>query len=184
MVIIDTPELAWIRGLLQRNVETCGHMSVSGSKLYLEEKSTSSVAVGDRPFCRNPYRAEYMFHTHPTGVKAYLSAEDIMNILKLYPKGNVRTEMMFSTWGIFELTAQRKSKFVPERLQAHVQWLEDILAHVYRKTDRGRVLPGPSTTFMRYYIDQIEQHFWEYGLRIEYTPWQKIGGSYMCRFIV
>ena len=165
------------RKYMPMNVESCGfiHPTSHGAVIQIMgEGNVKSV----RPNCNLPYYTDYIWHTHINGSKSYPSSEDILKAIKKRKK-ILKGQLIFSEWGIWELSATLFREFV--NIDNEVKAIEKISETLYNQTERGRA-KNVNPEALELYIKNLTKRYPH--LRIFFTPWSKITNIYVCKTMV
>jgi hypothetical protein len=157
---------------LRRKVETCGYLRPVGNGKYKAvEEGKGVVGDGNRVACtfKPPYE-ELLWHTHPIGVKAYPSAEDVMKVLKKRSnKRMIQRSFIYTAWGVWELYAAKKMDIPREDEKRLVEKINNKYSRpMYQATQRGRAshLTAKMHQAINRYIADVEHKFSNNGLKI------------------
>lgn len=167
--------------ILPLNHEVCGYLAVSESGEVTVQRAASGTPDDARPQCTLPRRGNYTWHSHFLGAKSYPSAEDILGVMKKRdnPAEQSLVELIFTRWGIWEITSMKKAKFsdVPEQLAYLTERGNDI----YRSCMKGKTDyydPVAITAI----LERTMNHYRALELRIRLTPWSSISDNYYINF--
>jgi hypothetical protein len=147
--------------LLHLKVETCGVLKLVNGKVVLEIHTSQTDKNNE---CLHNYYAEHIFHTHVLSNKSYPSAPDIVKVLK---NSKIVTSLIICHWGIWEICSLKKQLFTPSEQEYIVHTISKMLYPIreYKNFD-GNVAR---------YIQDIEDKYKVFGLRIKFTSWSDIG---------
>lgn len=161
-----------IEAYMKKDVETCGYLRPSASGHYKAVvRGEDSVGKGDRAACtyKPPYE-ELLWHTHPNGIKAYPSAEDVLKVLKKRSsKHMIQKSFIYTMWGVWELYATKKTDIPKKHEKELVKTIDNKYSRrMYNATKRGRAthLTEKMHLAIEEYIDYLENKFSDNGLQI------------------
>lgn len=176
-VAINRCILSIIRNkLLPLEYEVCGVLEndeellpVILAKGRLRNGRKSCLARNDR----------YIFHTHILGDKGYPSAEDYIQVLKA--GSSVRTSVIFTEWGIWEIGFSKKKR---QDFSEFIPIINEAANGMYHVTDRGRNFQRRHTGVVKDYITNVRYALKEFRAKVSFTSWEQIGtGDYYVRNI-
>jgi hypothetical protein len=157
------------------DTEFCGIFEKRGDCLVMDK---SSVAVGyktedGRNACRHKKNDSLIWHTHPYSAHSYPSHEDIFKVLKYRekPEKYVRKSIIFTRWGVWQISFDGYRKLDWEKEKEKVKELEKI---IYENTEEGKVnsLNDHQLKYIRIYQYKLEDKY--IGLNIEFDRWKDL----------
>jgi len=123
---------------LELNTEICGYIFPDGKDVNLFVSSVGEeIKENKRGQCTPDGSKPYIWHTHPSIVKQYPSAEDILKVLN--PKYAISVSLVFSVWGIWKIASPDKIHDLRETKALWIDKINRFLATIYHSTNRGRV---------------------------------------------
>lgn len=162
--------------LLENKSELCGFLDENGTI----KVDTFGTFENGRGTCLHSHREPYMWHTHPFGLKAYPSAEDILSILKKHD--NPIVSLIFTSWGIWEMTAVNKL-VLDETWKVYLSSIaKDAFNALYQITDKGKgdlnliTLAYLQTTLFELMYNINRKY--PFGFQISFIPWNRIKDRY------
>lgn len=172
--------------ILGKNVEACGHLLEQKSNELTVYISVYGKQIAGRGTCQHLKYTKYIFHTHPSGLIAYPSAEDVVNILKT---GAPFTSVIFTNWGIWEISSAEKMPLDRNWRNYLHTVISQAANGLYHVTDKGLVMNNKREGFIVDYIRNVlsivngNEHL-HLTLGMSFTPWRAIkrGRGYYLRF--
>lgn len=189
---VSKEDLHLIRDLIaHRSIEVCGNLI---SALEIEQNIPRLLqykpkdgklllyteTVGEKSSCKPETYSTYIWHTHSHVSKGYPSAGDILLPLRKRPK----TSLIFTVWGIWEISAGRKYNINKDTEAVEIQ---RILDQLYFFTDNGKANPLNAKQFS--IVQKTGLHIAElmkkkgYDLKISFTDWRAVEGDYKLNFL-
>ena len=147
---------------MKKKVETCGYLRSAKDGYYTAVVDGKNITgQGDRAACAwdEPYK-KLLWHTHPDGVIAYPSAEDILKVVK--PRRDIsmiEKSFIYTTWGVWELYATRKAEMSEKDIGKLITKLDDKYSKkMYNNTEKGRArtLTADMEKYVDKYIQRVE----------------------------
>ena len=165
----DHASIKLLTELLYLEHESCGFLNLKNNKL---EAYVDQLAIygsdGSKKYCQHSHYQTYTWHTHCMTDKAYPSAEDIRKTLKTQ---SIRTQLIFTKWGIWELSAGVKRKPSDPTFKR----IQEEGFNLYRNTDTGREnLTSKTLQHIKRYIKSLTYNLRTYELEIYFTPWDQL----------
>jgi len=157
----------------ETDVEVCGPIYCDGTEcrfslVYFGEK------IDGRQRCVQEVNDLMNYHTHPIGQKSYPSSEDIIVLLAFKKKtANPVIEIIFTAWGVWQLTAIRKKEMSKEtRVSLAKEMDAKVLQHFYNASERGRAV-NIDINLIKTFISKIKSFVdtYDIDLDIEFKPW-------------
>jgi hypothetical protein len=176
MVYITSKNIQDILQLIMRNnAEACGIMTVQDEHLipFIDSFGESE---GPRKMCNYTRLSKYVWHTHTKDSISYPSAEDYVAMIKLRDGVTVKTSIVFTFWGIWELYSANKLKMGDRLREALINGIKSTEYDIYSKSGRGRgaVEIEVVNTYIANVIKAIEKLLPNLGYKIRFTPWKDI----------
>lgn len=164
-IFISESDLKKVRNLVDtKENEFCGFLlekDVSGKELELtieKEGSLKPKGLGNevaslknqRGTCQLSRYTKYIWHTHPLGLKAYPSIEDILNMLNFhtnnYQNNYPYASIIFCDWGIWEILYSgekfpRKESTLKKREEFLYKSIDKIFYTLHKESDRRLRMP-------------------------------------------
>ena len=147
---------------MNKKVETCGYLRSTNDGYYTAVVDGKNITgQGDRAACawNEPYK-KLLWHTHPKGVIAYPSAEDILKVVK--PRRDIsmiEKSFIYTMWGVWELYATRKAEMSLKDIEKLIRKLDNKYSKkMYNKTEKGRArtLTADMEKYVDAYIQRVE----------------------------
>lgn len=179
-MFLSAEDISVVHTLLDEDLETCGFLYPDGKGVILYIDRVGEEKDG-RTICKNSKYTEYIFHTHPIRSKGYPSAEDILKVIKQRRDEYPRVSVIFTMWGIWEITARKKRDLsVDSRLQPWaLLYINSEFEPVYFSTGKGRGrLSRESYNLLRQAVENIENTLnrkLRCDLRIKFSTWSEVG---------
>lgn len=204
MPYISTNDLSIVRDLiLKHDVEACGLLLTNREQEGLASRMSEQFPSRENPnelqlfidaygrqengrgMCRHRGYTKYVWHTHPKGLIAYPSTEDIMNILKWHLGNDIHnfpvTHLVFSNWGIWEVHSAKKFQMDSHWIKFLYETIKPVIDKLWYISDKGLVY----TDDVRPHIDAVIREIKtrvnkdrEFNLQIAFTPWSDVRKTY------
>ena len=156
-------ELAY--NFLNLDSEVCGIIEKESDKTIFKIYSQDSEISKDKSMCLHGKYAPYIFHTHPNTSKSYPSASDIIKVIK---HNTIKSSLIFTRWGIWEIYSNMKKKISIEMQEDMKNKINTVFETLYFKTEKGR-----AKTVDYIFIDKFLNDFKsEFDINILLTPWK------------
>lgn len=168
---ISKDSLEKVKLLLEKDTEDCGY--IEDSKIISDIKE-----AGKKSCIQNIYK-EYIWHTHPKYNIGYPSGEDIVKILKFRNLNIPKTSLIFTSWGIWEISAENKIKLSQKNISEIIESVNKFYNHLYPISERGRIFNPNILEDIVNINKKICNYFKVFLLKISFTPWQVIGNVYI-----
>jgi hypothetical protein len=183
MKYIDCFDIEKVRQLLITEEEKCGYLVPYGQYLLVLTENGISGNDGRRLCNYIPPYQKYIWHTHPNTSQSYPSTEDIIKIITPRTENVVMNSIIFTRWGIWELSSKLKST---DKISKSVKSnLDKAYGALYHITDKGRgILNRSALPIVHSYILQIMYSLQDWGYEMSFTDWDSLTGKdYYIRYI-
>jgi hypothetical protein len=176
MKYIDSVDIEKVRQFLIIEEEKCGYLVSNGeNRLVLTDNGLSGN--DGRHLCNYmpPYQ-KYIWHTHPNITQSYPSTEDILKIITPRTKNVVNNSIIFTRWGLWELSSKFKSL---DKISKSVKSnLDKAYGGLYHITEKGRgILKSSALPLVQSYIIQIMYSLQDWGYQMSFTDWDSLVGT-------
>lgn len=157
-MLLNTQILELFKQLLNLSIETCGIIKYDGSGEPIIEIHTSQHNTKNR--CVHKYYGLHLFHTHIHKDESFPSAHDIVKVMK---NASIKTSLIISHWGIWEIISERKYLFKPDEQKHITNTMEKMLSplHNYKCYN----------LHVEKYIQDIETKYIDFKLHINFHSW-------------
>jgi len=186
MHVIPQDALLGIKEMITKRFEVCGILIQTDKESKYPEFYPFVDAVGKtikgRNSCIHPRYGQYIWHTHSETMKGYPSGEDIIKIIKkreLYFQ--IRSSIIFTSWGIWEIFSKNKVTINPNMQKYIIKMISPLWNGIYHITKRGRTYYPKINNFLHSIIDEICRFInnkferVDLGLEISFVSWNDIG---------
>lgn len=177
MPYISYSDLETVFVLLEKEIELCGFLlegeinPYGALLLYVD-------SVGNANSCQHSKYMKYIWHTHPRHAKPYPSEQDIVKVLKQRSSGYPENALMFSTWGVWEMSAKNKLELDDNQLQKLLKIAKEGFYGLYHITERARGdLNDTTLGFLQNSINQIVYNInaqYNFEFSLAFTPWYSL----------
>jgi hypothetical protein len=173
--------------LLDLDVEVCGMLlpEKRGRLLLYIEKIGTKVMHGkeERGTCQLDKYTKYVWHTHPKGLAAYPSVEDIIDMLKWHTNNDNNnfpvTSVIFTDWGIWKITSPKKFKMNPHGIEFFRRLVDKEISPLWYETNKGIDFNEPLVKRVVKNVVKNINNDPNVDVKIRFTKWKDIHKKYL-----
>lgn len=169
-LILNKSLINIFKNFLNLENEVCGYIENIFDKIILKIFSQEEIETTKSLCFHDNFYSPYIFHTHPNNSKSYPSASDIIKVLKY---DIIKSSLIFTKWGIWEIYSHVKKKFEKDEQNDIVETINTIFEEFYKLTNKGRT-DIPDYIFIKNFMEAFKEVFkkdFKIDIDIILTPW-------------